>query len=127
MTVGELIEKLHKYSADAEVCVKVTKCMSPSVAEPVTGVCRGFDWTMGKVMLYTKDNLIREHETCRQCGMYGVKAAQDILSRCNWLDMNTGDMEIAFYLGKKKMFSVPFNVRKQQESDEEPTKRENDG
>lgn len=113
MTVGELIEKLQKHDRDAEACVKVTKCLSPAVAEPVTEVHRGFDWTTGKVMLFTADDLIRERETCRRCGMYGVEAAHDIRSHVQWVNMDTGDMEVAVYLGKKRMFAVPFNIRKE--------------
>lgn len=113
MKVRELINKLQKHDPDAEVCVEVTKCVSADTAEPVTEVHRGFDWTTGKVMLFTADSLIREHETCRRCSMYGVKAAHDISSRYYWVNMDTGDMEVAVYLGNKKMFSVPFNVRKE--------------
>lgn len=111
MKVRELIDRLQKHDPDAEVCVGVTKCVSPAMAEPVSEVGRGFDWTSGKVMLRTKDKLMRMLDTCTRCGMYGVEAAKGISSRFMYTDMDKGDMEVAVYLGKKKMFSVPFNVK----------------
>ena len=119
MTVQQLIEALQKHDRNAEVCVAVTKCVSPAAAEPVTEVHRGFDWTAGKVMLFTADLLIRELETCRRCGMYGVGAAKDISSRYYWTNMETDDMEVAVYLGKKKMFAVPFNARRAMRGEED--------
>lgn len=119
MTVQQLIEALQKHDRNAEVCVEVTKCVSPAVAEPVTEVHRGFDWTTGKVMLFTADRLIRELETCRRCGMYGVKAAARITSRVSYVNMDTGDMEIAVYLDGKKKLSIPFNVRREMREKED--------
>ena len=115
MTVGQLIEKLQRHSPDAEVCVRVTKCLCAATGETVTSVYNGFDWEMGKVMICTETPLIRQKETCKHCGTYGVSAAKDITSRVQWVDMETGDMEVVVYLGKKKKFSVPFNVRTEME------------
>ena len=113
MTVHKLIEMLQKAGIpDAEVCVEVTKCASPSTGEPVTHVYNGFDWEAGKLMLCTDSPLIRENpDSCRRCGMYGVKAASRISSRVSYVNMDTGDMEVAVYLDGKKKFAVPFNVR----------------
>ena len=115
MTVQQLIETLQRTGRpDAEVCVKVTKCLSAATGEPVTQVYSGFDWEVGKLMLCTESPLIRESpESCRRCGMYGVKAAARITSRVSYVDMGTGDMEVAVYLDGKKKFSVPFNVRRE--------------
>ena len=111
MNVGELVDQLQKYDKDLEVCVKVTHCASPYTGEPVVGPYRGFDWEAGKLMLQTESPLLRMRETCRRCGMYGVKAAERISSRVVWTDMNAGDMAVCVYLDGKKKFSVPFNTR----------------
>ena len=114
MTVKELIERLQKIGdPDAPVCVRVTHTVSADAGAVVTGAYRGFDWSTGKVILETDSKLLREHDTCKRCGMYGVKAAKDISSRYHFTDMETGDMEVAVYLGKKKMFAVPFNTRRE--------------
>lgn len=115
MTVQQLIETLQRVGKpDAEVCVKVAKCASPSTGEPVTQVYNGFDWETGKLMLCTDSPLIRESpNSCRKCGMYGVKAAARISSRFSYVNMDTGDMEVAVYLDGKKKFSVPFNARRE--------------
>ena len=120
MTVRQLIETLQKVGKpDAEVCVKVTKCVSPYTGEPVTRVYSGFDWEAGKLMLCTDSPLIRENRnSCRGCGMYGVKAAARISSRTSYVDMNTGDMEVAVYLDRKKKISVPFNARREMRGEE---------
>ena len=114
MTVQQLIEKLQKVGRpEMEVCVKVTKCASPSTGEPVTHVYNGFDWEAGKLMLCTDSPLIRENpDSCRRCGMYGVKVASRVSSRVSYVDIGTGDMELAVYFDEKKKFSVPFNVRR---------------
>lgn len=112
MKIKELIEKLQKLNnQDLEVCVRVTKTMSPYTGEQVTNIYNGFDWEQGKLMLCTKSDLIRMHDTCKHCEMYGIKHAKDISTRVLWVDMNKGDMEVAVFLGKEKKFSVPFNVR----------------
>ena len=113
MTVQQLVETLQRVGKpDAEVCVKVTKCLSLATGEPVTQVYNGFDWEGGKLMLCTDSPLIRERpESCRRCGLYGVKAASRITSRVSYVDMGAGDMEVAVYLDGKKKFSVPFNAR----------------
>lgn len=111
MTVRELVEKLQKVPQDLEVSVRVTKCVSPAEGETVISLHQGFDWTAGRLMLCTASPLIREQDTCRKCGMYGVGAAKDISSRCYFTNMDTGDMEVAVYNGKRKMFAIPFNVR----------------
>jgi hypothetical protein len=115
VTVRQLIEALQKVGKpDEEVCVRVTKCMSHATGEPVTRIYNGFDWEVGKLMLCTDSPLIRENkDSCRNCGMYGVKAAAQISSRISYVDMNTGDMEVAVYLDGKKKFSVPFNIRRE--------------
>lgn len=69
MKVGELIEKLSKYKADADVCVDVTNCISAYTAEPVTNVSCGFDWTSGKVVLFTETKLHRYGKCCMKCGL----------------------------------------------------------
>lgn len=114
MTVQQLVETLQRIGRpEMEVCVKVTKCVSPATGEPVTRVYNGFDWEAGKLMLCTDSPLIRERpESCRRCGMYGVKAAARITSRVSYVNMGTGDMEVAVYLDGKKKLSVPFNVRR---------------
>lgn len=121
MTVQQLIETLQKVGMpDAEVCVKVTKCVSPATGEPVTRVYNGFDWEAGKLMLCTHSPLIRESlDSCRRCGMYGVKAASRISSRVSYVNMDTGDMEVAVYLDGKKKFSVPFNIRREMHGKED--------
>ena len=121
MTVQQLIETLQRVDRpDAEVCVKVTKCASPYTGEPVTQVYGGFDWEAGKLMLCTDSPLIRESpDSCRKCGMYGVKAAARISSRFSYVNMDTGDMEVAVYLDGKKKFSVPFNVRREMRGKED--------
>ena len=115
MTVQQLIEALQKVdNPEMEVCVKVTKCLSPYCGEPVTHVCNGFDWTAGKLMIHTESPLIRKNpNSCRRCGMYGVKVASRITSMVSYVDMDTGEMEIAMYLDGKKKFSVPFNARRE--------------
>lgn len=116
MTVQQLVETLQRIGKpDAEVCVNVPKGrLSPDTGEPVTRVYSGFDWEAGKLMLCTDSTLIRESpDTCRRCGMYGVKAASRISSRVSYVNMDTGDMEVAVYLDGKKKFSVPFNVRRE--------------
>lgn len=115
MTVQKLIEILQKARIpDAEVCVKVTKCASSYTSEPVTHVYYGFDWEAGKLMLHTNSSLIRESaDSCLRCGMYGIKAASRISSRVSYVNMDTGDMEVAVYLDGKKKFSVPFNIRRE--------------
>lgn len=120
MTVQQLVETLQKIDRpDMEVCVKVTKCASPSTGEPVTRIYTGFDWETGKLMLCTVSPLIRENpDSCRRCGMYGVKASARISSRVSYVNMDTGDMEVAVYLDGKKKFSVPFNVRREMRSKE---------
>lgn len=117
MTVQQLVETIQRVGKpDAEVCVKVTKCLSPATGEPVTQVYRAG----GKLMLCTDSPLIRERpESCRRCGMYGVKAASRITSRVSYVDMDTGDMEVAVYLDGKKKFSVPFNVRREMRGKED--------
>lgn len=88
--------------------------MSNVTGEPVTRVYNGSDWEMGKLMLCTGSPLIRENRyTCRNCGMYGARAAAQISSRVSYVDMGTGDMEVAVYLDGKKKFSVPFNIRRE--------------
>ena len=121
MTVQQLIKTLQRIGRpDMEVCVKVTKCVSPATGEPVTRVYNGFDWEAGKLMLCTESPLIRGNpDTCRKCGMYGVKAAARISSRVLYVDMDTGDMEVAVYLDGKKKFSVPFNVRREMRGKED--------
>lgn len=121
MTVRQLIEKLQKTGRpEMEVCVKVTKCASPATGEPVTRVYNGFDWEIGKLMLCTDSPLIREEpDSCRWCGMYGVKAASRISSRVSYVNMDTGDMEVTVYLDGKKKFSVPFNIRREMRSKED--------
>ena len=121
MTVQQLIKTLQKVGMpDAEVCVKVTKCASPSTGEPVTHLYSGFDWEAGKLMLCTDSPLIRESlDSCRGCGMYGVKAASRISSRVSYVNMDTGDMEVAVYLDGKKKFAVPFNVRREMHDKED--------
>lgn len=121
MTVQQLIETLQRAnSPEMEVCVKVTKCVSPSTGEPVTRVYNGFDWEAGKLMLCTDSPLIRENpDSCRKCGMYGVKAAERISSRVSYVNMNAGDMEVAVYLDGKKKFSVPFNIRRERRDKED--------
>lgn len=69
MKVGELIERLSKYDADADVCVDVTNCISAYGAEPVTNVSCGFDWTSGKVLLFTETKLHRYGKCCVKCGL----------------------------------------------------------
>ena len=120
MTVRQLIETLQRVGKpDAEVCVRVTKCLSAYTGEPVTRVYGGFDWEAGKLMLCTDSPLIREKPgTCRRCGLYGVKAAARISSRTSYVDMNTGDMEVTVYLDGKKKFSVPFNARREMRGEE---------
>lgn len=120
MTVQQLIETLQKVGrSDAEVCVKVTKCVSPATGEPVTRVYNGFDWEAGKLMLCTDSPLIREApDSCRRCGMYGVKAAARISSRVSYVNMDTGDMEVAVCLDGKRKLSVPFNVRREMRGEE---------
>lgn len=115
MTVRELVEKLQKVPQDLEVSVRVTKCVSPAEGETVTSLHQGFDWTAGRLMLCTASPLIRERETCRKCAMYSVKAAKDISSRCYFTNMDTGDMEVAVYNGKRKMFAIPFNIKGEKE------------
>ena len=71
-------------------------------------------------MLCTDSPLIRENpDSCRRCGMYGVKAASRISSRVSYVNMDTGDMEVAVYLDGKKKFSVPFNVRREMRGKED--------
>ena len=120
MTVQQLVETLQRVGRpDAEVCVKVTKCVSPYTGEPVTRVYNGFDWEAGKLMLCTGSPLIREKpDTCRRCGLYGIKAAARISSRVSYVDMGTGDMEVAVYLDGKKKISVPFNARREMRGEE---------
>ena len=115
MKVRELVDILQKHSPDAEVCVKVTKCLCAATGETVTGVYNGFDWEMGKVMICTETPLIRQKDTCKRCGMYGIAAAKDISSRCTFADLEKGDWEVAVYLGKRKKIAVPFNVRNKME------------
>lgn len=114
MTVRQLIEALQKVGKpDEEVCVRVTKCMCHATGEPVTRIYNGFDWEVGKLMLCTGSPLIRENkDSCRNCGMYGVRAAARVSSRLSYVDMSTGDMEVAVFLDGKKKFSVPFNIRR---------------
>lgn len=122
MTVRQLIETLQRINSPdtAEVCVQVTKCLSPYTGEPVTRVYNGFDWEAGKVMLCTGSPLIRESpDSCRRCGMYGIKAAARITSRVSYVDLGTGDMGIAVYLDGKKKFSVPFNARSEMRGKED--------
>lgn len=113
MTVQQLIKALQKVGRpEMEVCVKVTRCASPASGDPVMQVYEGFDWEMGKLMLCTESPLIRESpDSCRRCGLYGVKAASRISSSVSYVNMDTGDMEVTVYLDGKKKFSVPFNVR----------------
>jgi hypothetical protein len=86
----------------------------------VTQVYIGFDWEMGKLMLCTDSPLIREKpESCRRCGMYGVKASERISSRVSYVNMDTGDLEVAVYLDGKKKFSVPFNIRRERRDKED--------
>lgn len=115
MTVQQLIEALQRVdSPEMEVCVKVTKCASHSTGEPVTRVYKGFDWETGKLMICTGSPLIRENpNSCRRCGMYGAKASARISSRVSYVNMDTGDMEVAVYLDGKKKLSVPFNTRRE--------------
>lgn len=115
MTVQQFIETLQRIGRpDEEVCVKVTKCVSPATGEPVTRVYHGFDWEAGKLMICTDSPLIRENpDSCHRCGMYGVKAAARISSRVSYVNMDTGDMEVAVYLDGKKKLSVPFNIRRE--------------
>lgn len=121
MTVQQFIEMLQKVGRpDAKVCVRVTKCVSSSTGEPVTQVYNGFDWEAGKLMLCTDSPLIRESfDSCCRCGMYGVKAASRISSRVSYVNMDTGDMEVAVYLDGEKKFSVPFNVRREMRGKED--------
>ena len=121
MTVQQLIETLQRADRpEMEVCVKVTKCASPSTGEPVSQVYIGFDWEAGKLMICTDSPLIRENpDSCRRCGMYGVKASSRISSRVSYVNMDTGDMEVAVYLDGKKKFSVPFNIRRERRDKED--------
>ena len=114
MTVQQFVEALQRFGRpDMEVCVNVPKGrLTPYTGEPVTRVYSGFDGEGEKLMLCTDSTLIRESpDTCRKCGMYGVKAASRISSRVSYVNMVTGDMEVTVYLDGKKKFSVPFNAR----------------
>jgi hypothetical protein len=122
MTVQQLVEALQRAGRpDAEVCVDVPKGrLSSATGEPVTRVYNSFDGEVGKLMLCTDSPLIRESpDTCRRCGMYGVKAASRISSRVSYVNMDTGDMEVAVYLDDKKQFSVPFNTRREMRGKED--------
>lgn len=68
MKVRDLIEHLKKLDADdVDVFVSVKNCLSAYAAEPVTDVHLGFDWTAGKVLLFTKQELHRLQKCCRSC------------------------------------------------------------
>lgn len=73
MTVQQLIDTLQKIGMpNAEVCVRVTKCLSPATGEPVTRVYNGFNWEDGKLMLCTDSPLIRD-KGAGPLGIGGVK------------------------------------------------------
>lgn len=78
MKVGELIEKLSKFDADTEVCVKVTNCISAYVAEPVKDVSHGFDWTAGKAILSTETELHRLKPPCKRCDLCQSKVGERV-------------------------------------------------
>lgn len=112
MTVKELIEKLQSIGKDdMEVCVRVTNTLSPYTGEPVISLYHGIDWEAGKIMLCTDSKLMRQHDSCKRCGLYGAKSAEDISSRYDYIEN-----KIVFYHGKKKMFSVLLKKEERNEN-----------
>lgn len=67
MKLPELIDKLVEIqnSANRELSVVVRTydySIGPSSTNPIENVYAGFDWNNGKVIIYTKDKLIKQKE-----------------------------------------------------------------
>lgn len=82
MKVKELIERLKKLDADdAEVFVSVTNCISAYTAEPVTSASHGFDWTAGKILLFTEKELHRYQKCCQSCALCSSSVGERVRTR----------------------------------------------